>query len=373
MRKLSSPVFVVLLFAASAESFAAKPKLLELKLDNETVQGKIIAHNQNLCWLMERDGNLRQIELRNVTEFRTLSNGFRRMKVSEFRKQLRREYKKPYEIKSTQHYVVCATQGKAKPYAQLFETIYRTFTVHISARGFRISKPDFPLVAIVFPDFKSFREYSRKVGVRAFPGLKGYYLPTTNRVALYDDGHEEAAYEFNPLPRRSLHWHARIKGNLNETLIHEATHQVAFNVGLHSRIGKSPVWVVEGLALIFEAPGIRNRSHDEPKSRINPYRFLSFKEFVKKRRKQKSLADFIKSDTLFARSILDAYAQAWALSFYLIETRPAKYMNYLKTIAKRDPLKPYTPEERLSDFTNIFGDDLDMFETALLRYTDRLQ
>jgi hypothetical protein len=156
-------------------------------------------------------------------------------------------------------------------------------------------------------------------------------------------------------------------------VIHEATHQVAFNVGMHSRIGESPVWVVEGLATIFEAPGIRNRSHDDPKSRINPYRFLSFKDFVKKRRKKKSLADFIKSDALFERSILDAYAQAWALNFYLMETRPAKYMNYLKTIAKRDPLNPYTSDERLSDFTNSFGDDLNMFETALLRYIDRLK
>ncbi len=373
MRSLFSLALVILLSAASADSFAAKPKLLELKLDEETVQGKLIAHNQDLCWLMERDGNLRQIELRNVTEFRTLSNGFRRMKAAEFRKQLRREFKKPYEIKSTQHYVVCATEGKAKQYAQLFETIYRTFTVHISARGFRISKPDFPLVAIVFPDFKRFAEYSRKVGVRAFPGLKGFYLPTTNRVALYDDGNEEIAYEFNPLPQHSLHRYARIKGNFKDTLIHEATHQVAFNVGLHSRIGESPVWVVEGLATIFESPGIRDRSHDEPKSRINPYRFLSFKEFVKKRRKQKSLAGFVKSDTLFEKSIFDAYAQAWALSFYLIETRPAKYMKYLKTIAKRDPLKPYTPQERLADFTNTFGDDLDKLETALIRYIDRLE
>jgi hypothetical protein len=182
MRILSSLACVALLLAASTESFAAKPKLLELKLNEETVQGKMIAHNKRECWLMERDGNLRQIDLSNVTELRTLSEGFCRMKVAEFRKQLRREFKKPYEIKSTQHYVVCASAGKAKPYAQLFETIYRTFTVHISARGFRVSKPDSPLVAIVFPDFKSFAAYSRKVGVRAFPGLKGFYLPTTTAM-----------------------------------------------------------------------------------------------------------------------------------------------------------------------------------------------
>ena len=69
MRNLSSLAFVVLLWAASSESFAAKPKLLELKLGEEIVQGKMMAHNKSECWLMERNGNLRQIDLRDVTEF----------------------------------------------------------------------------------------------------------------------------------------------------------------------------------------------------------------------------------------------------------------------------------------------------------------
>ena len=78
-------------------------------------------------------------------------------------------------------------------------------------------------------------------------------------------------------------------------------------------------------------------------------------------------------DKLFESSILDAYSQAWALSYFLIETRPAKYVKYLKRIAQRDPLKSYPPEERLSDFKSAFGDDLEKLETSMLRYTKKLK
>src|SRR5262245_20690259 len=40
---------------------------------------------------------------------------------------------------------------------------------------------------------------------------------------------------------------ASTEAGLKDTMIHEATHQVAFNTGLHSRLGCNPKWVVEGL------------------------------------------------------------------------------------------------------------------------------
>lgn len=359
---------------ASVAAAAEQSKQLELKLNAETVRGKLMAHNRHLCWVLERNGNLREVALQNVTEFRKTSKSFQRMKAVEMRKQLRDEFGKRFEIKATQHYVVCASEGKAKEYARLFEKIYRTFSVHFSARGAHLTKPEFPLVAIVFPDFKSFATYSQKEGVRAFPQLKGYYHPVSNRIALYDDGSEQVAIDATPvLPQTGFRWHAKVSGSLRDTVIHEATHQVAFNVGIHSRIGKSPTWVVEGLATLFEAPGIRNRSHDPSVTRINSLRLRSFQEFVKKRRQEKSLADFIQNDTLFRSSIHDAYGQAWALSYFLMETRSAKYMRYLKMIAQRDALQPYTSQQRLSDFKEVFGNDLDKLEVSFLRYLAREQ
>src|SRR5262249_7000897 len=109
-----------------------------------------------------------------------------------------------------------------------------------------------------------------------------------------------------------------IEASLKDTMIHEATHQAAFNTGLHSRIGETPKWVVEGLATVFEAPGIRNSGASaNPKMRINRERFVWFGNFVRSRRKPQSLEAFLSGDDLFKSDALDAYSQAWALSFFL--------------------------------------------------------
>lgn len=374
--------------AAPWPAAAGSPELLELTLDEVTLQGKVVARNRNFCWLMTPDGQLKRLERRDIQQIEPAGERFRGLTIIDMRNALRKEFDRSFEIETTQHYVVCAPEGKAEPFAEVFETIYRRFTVYFAARGFRLSRPEFPLVAIVFPDYKSFREHSKTVGVNARPGLKGYYLPASNRVILYDSSRNTAAGrtdqtgetppEFRfPLSASGFPFppaaYARIEGNLQATLIHEATHQMAFNTGLHTRIGENPIWVIEGLALSFESPGIRNRSRSYREKKINPARLAHFREFVKKRREEKSLAEFIQRDDMFRRDPYDAYGQAWALSYYLIETRSARYTRYLKKIAGRDPLEPYTAEERLDDFTDTFGRNLDLFEATWLRYFKRME
>jgi hypothetical protein len=109
--------------------------------------------------------------------------------------------------------------------------------VYFAARGFAIREPEFPLVAVVFPDREKFAEYCRSEKVNPAAGLMGYYLQSSNRVALYDTAST---------------------GDLDGTIIHEAVHQVAFNLGLHRRIGDNPLWVVEGLATTFEPENFRS-------------------------------------------------------------------------------------------------------------------
>ena len=38
------------------------------------------------------------------------------------------------------------------------------------------------------------------------------------------------------------------------TIVHEATHQIAFNSGLHVRFADNPLWLTEGMAMYFEGP-----------------------------------------------------------------------------------------------------------------------
>jgi hypothetical protein len=162
---------------------------------------------------------------------------------------------------------------------------------------------------------------------------------------------------------------ASVNAETKDTIIHEATHQLAFNMGLHSRVGETSLWVVEGLATVFEAPGIRNSSANlGAKTRINHDRYVWFGNFQKERRKPKSLEAFIASDDFFKSNPLDAYSQAWALTFFLVETRSRQYARYLQITSARNPFAEYPPEAREADFKQAFGSNLVLLEAEFLRF-----
>ena len=66
--------------------------------------------------------------------------------------------------------------------------------------------------------------------------------------------------------------------------------------------------------------------------------------------------------------LFDAYSEAWALTFFLIETRPRSYAAYLRTIAARDPLRAYPAEDRIADFKNTISKELPLLEAEFLRF-----
>jgi hypothetical protein len=63
-----------------------------------------------------------------------------------------------------------------------------------------------------------------------------------------------------------------------------------------------------------------------------------------------------------------AYAEAWALSFFLIESSPKKYMEYMTKTAQRPAFVDYLGPQRLGDFTDVFGNDLTMLDARMQRF-----
>ena len=373
--------WVVALLITSAV-WADSPALLELRVDKTVYRGKLVARSKNIAWLMDRSGRLSSVQLDSIDSYRRISPHFRGYTSTDVRIQLLREFGKDYEVSGTRRYLVCATKGQSRKYARIFEHVYRSFYRYFATRGFKISEPEFPLVALVFPDRERFAKYCEKDDVTGAPGLMGYYLRTSNRIAVFESPRQRVSSNTYRQFTHNVQMpglfvfapDGTIEGSLQETIIHEATHQIAFNIGLHSRIGENPRWVVEGLATVFEAPGIRDTSQRRSvNKRINRERFLWFSNFAKSRRKPKSLAAFIGSDDMFKSATLDAYSQAWALTFYLIETRRRQYAQYLKAIAARDPLSSYSSKERIDDFKKAFGKNWDLLEAAFLRHLKRLK
>src|SRR5262249_29631683 len=162
--------------------------LIEVEVDQEKLQGRVDAHGDNFFWLMGQDGRLHGVMNDKVKKYRQVAPQFSVWSASVLRDQLRREFGKSYDVVGTRHYTVCAIgEKKARAYAETLEELYRSFYMYFSVRGFKMNEPEFPLVAVVFPDYGTFARYAQADTVSVSQNLRGYYLNTSNRIALYED------------------------------------------------------------------------------------------------------------------------------------------------------------------------------------------
>lgn len=352
----TASLLVVLLVSATpgvpeAASFRG---MISLSLGGQSIEGQPVGWDHNEVRLLGRDGRLWQFPPGEATQWKQTSHRFTPATISELRAGLLRELGTGFEVTTTTHYVVAHARGQRDRWAERFESLYREFVTYFGKRGFRLREPEFPLVGIVLRNEADFRQYTAAQGSVVPPGLLGFYSLDTNRIVLYD---------IDPSGKHDR-WHETAT-----TIIHEATHQTAFNTGVHSRYAPPPLWVVEGLATLFEAPGVYNaRYHTAQADRINRARLDDFRLAVVPHHKPELIKSIVATDTLFETHPAAAYAEAWALTFYLVETQPANYARYVALTAERPPFADDTPAGRAADFTAVFGGNWAMLEAQLLRF-----
>lgn len=344
-----------LALACPAHARSPAAWMLELTLDGRKIEGAPLAWNRREVRLLGRDGQLWEFAPDQAADYRKTSDRFQGYSVSDLRAMLLRELGEGFEVSGTGHYLVAHPRGQRDQWAQRFEDLYRSFTHYFSVRGFTLQEPPFPLIGIVCPSRDAFLRYAAGRGGPTAAGVLGYYSLQSNRIVLYDAAAgQPSAAGWQPSAR---------------TVIHEATHQTAFNRGVHSRYCPPPRWAAEGLATMFEAPGVYDASRfPRPSDRLNRERLRQFRQGVAPGHRPEILADLVASDRLFQLSPAAAYAEAWALTFYLAETQPRKYAEYLARTANRAAFEPYASAERTADFTSIFGDDWRMLEARFLRF-----
>ena len=56
-----------------------------------------------------------------------------------------------------------------------------------------------------------------------------------------------------------------------------------------------------------------------------------------------------------------------------METRPRQFAEYLLRTVEREPFEDYTSQQRLADFTAVFGNDLRLLEAQFVREIERLK
>ncbi len=331
-----------------------------------TVDGKVVVEAADGgILLLGRDGRLWSVTPKQKRGVEPAGRPFSLLTADELGHALIDELGPQFQFLKTRHYVIATGAGPryAVGCGDLFERLLDAFLAHWKGRGLDLSDPPGPLPAIVFPDERSFKAYAAADAGRFGEESKGYYSIRTNRIVLYDltagkgKKRATAAAAFNVA-----------------TVVHEATHQIAFNSGMHVRFADNPLWLTEGMAMYFEAPDPDGSYHFKAIGPINRPRYDRFLTFVRRRRNRNSLATLISQTDRFTDShkAADAYAEAWALTYFLNAQHPDEYVAYLKRLGKKSPLIWDEAPARLADFRAAFGDKLPALDAEFLRFMKSL-
>lgn len=285
--------------------------------------------------------------------------------------ELLKELPRGFRIHTTAHYVIC--YNTAPVYAEwcgaLYERLFLAFTNYWKRQGFDLREPEWPLVALVFDSQASYARFAKAELGEATSSIIGYFSLRTNRVLMYDltgagsAGNLKAPAQINRLLSRPG------AERTVATIIHEATHQVAFNCGLQTRYADIPLWVSEGIAIYFETPDLQRAKGWRTIGAVNRVRLVEFRKYVQHRPRD-SLTTLLSNNERFRhpRTASIAYAEAWALNYFLIRKHSDEYFKYVGELAKKRPLRYDEPEDRLTQFRAAFGDDLKKLDHEFLRY-----
>jgi hypothetical protein len=353
---LSSVCCFATVFFALAAPASAADFMFRATVDGESIEGRPLAWTDHTMHLLGRDGRRHTFDPQDLTDAKKTSPNFYGYSVPEMKQQLQHEFPDA-EITSTNHYIVVHPRGASSKWADHFEQLYRQFLAYFRVRGFTPAEPKFPLVAIVYPNKADFERALAKEKTK-LTNVLGFYLTENNRVQLFDVTAD------NP----DADWSQNA-----DTIIHEATHQTAFNVGIHNRFAQQPAWLVEGLATMFEAPGVWNsQSFHTLNDRLNRVRLRDFRAGLKTR-KPGTFGTLIASDRLFETDASAAYAEAWAMTLFLCETRPRELAQYFLKTAGRPDFSAYYSTERVNDFAECFGSDFKQLEANFLNWMAQIK
>jgi hypothetical protein len=356
---LAAATLVVVLLAPAACLAQQQRFTMLVDIGGSSIEGMPLAWSSQRVYLLARDGRLWEFAPSKATNFRKTSGSFVSYSAAEVRAGLEREFGGRLEVSGTGHYLVAHPRGKGAFWASRFEELYRSCIHYFNRRELRIHEPQFPLVAVVWPRRDDFVHYAAAEGSNVRSDVLGFYSPISNRVTLYDQGASGGI--------------ARVWNENESTIIHEATHQMAFNTGVHNRFASTPMWVVEGLGTMFEAPGVWNwRDFPRQSDRVNRGRLAQFRQWRQTGRKPGALVSLLQSDRLFQSNPPAAYAESWAWVFFLTETYPRKFGEYVERTADRQDFQDYPLARRIADFTAVFGTDMQMLESHFLRFIDGL-
>jgi hypothetical protein len=379
------PLFIAILVVfASSIALAIEHVTVRRDADETHVSGKLLVTAQDGgLLLLTADGTLWNIEPPEIVDHKHDGQPFAPLTQAEAGKKLLGELPAGFELYTTAHYVIC--HDTSRTYAQwvgaLYERLYSGFMNYWKNRGFKIHDPELPLLVLVFATRDGYIKHVQPELGDSASAIIAFYSLRSNRVTMYDltgvdslrrsGDRRGSVAEINAMLARPE------AEAMVATVVHEATHQLAFNCGLQTRFADIPLWVLEGLAVYFETPDLGSSKGWKTIGAVNRPRLERFRDYLT-HRPAKSLLSLISDDKRFRdpRQALDAYAEAWALNYYLVHQKPKQFNAYMELMASKRalvvPPDGQKTEQRIKEFQAAF-DDLDRLDAEFVKYIQRIR
>jgi len=331
-----------------------RPPLLAVRLQDNTAYGVPIGLFSNQTLLMKSDGSIQRISNLDILQQTILKDCFQPMDRKELAQLLRAEFGKNYLVRSEVPYLIVARSEHMEGWSQRFRSLYHSFKLYCSTNGLPTREIEFPLVAVVFGSRSEFLRHANASGVKLPEFCVGYYFTDSNRILLYES------------PDTS-------KMETQNTISHEATHQLAFNMGLHQRRASTPLWLIEGLATMFESPKLSGLQARDGKSLWPASRKSTWQKISKRPESvQRIVAGLIQNDQAFETDFENAYTISWAMSIYLSQRRSQQFGPYLERVGNMPPFQEYDAAQRAADFQSAFGTDARLLTNMIIKYLETL-
>lgn len=367
---------LILAFAAWECGQAAGIDWLRIKepAGQREERGKILAEGRDgSVLLLGQDGTLHAVPPEQILARGSDDSPFTSLTAEEMATLWLSRLPEGFEVHRTAHYVILhnASREYVRWCGGLLERLYVSFTNYFTRRGVELSEPQFPLVVIVFASQNQYVEHCREEVGPAITQIKGHFNLQTNVVTTYDltgSGGTVSASELAKSLARP-----EVQQNI-ATVVHEAAHQLANNGGLLQRWNDTPQWLNEGLAMFFETPDLRGSRAVTSVGLVNTARLSQFRSYLS-RRPADSLRTLLQDDRRLQNTdtATDAYAESWALVYFLLLQRPRNFTAYLERLASKPPLVYADAEERIRDFRETVDDDLEKFDASFVRFISRLK
>ena len=332
--------------------------MVECRVGEIRAEGLILTWNSSEIIMLARDGSIRRLPRSQASDFRRTSDTLIPLPTHAIRSQLQREFGSEYRVEGTTHYLVVQPASTTVQWGPIFESLFREAWRFAVQRKLPVTKPVFPLVAVVYRDRKAFE--------RA-PEFRRFRSPQSQVLGLYD-----------ALSNRCLTFDQQSFSNAigstvslestENVLRHEAYHQFAANTGLQGRFTETPSWLAEGLAMMFESP-LADGGPSGASTATESLRRVAIHTLSEL--PSGWLENIVASDGLFDLQPRTAYLASWATVSYLSDRHLAQFIAYLRCVQKRPPFQSYPRAARIKDFETNFGRGWEKFERNILEYLSR--